>query len=69
MPGIGTLLKLSRVPARAAGLGELQSFLERGYAAFAELGDIRSFLADIGDNETRVMERLFAGDPDPFRQP
>ena len=24
---------------------------------------------DIGDNETRVMERLFAGDPDPFRQP
>ena len=69
MPGIGTLLKLSRVPARAAGLGELQSFLERGYAAFAELGDIRGFLADIGDNETRVMERLFAGDPDPFRQP
>lgn len=69
MPGIGTLLKLSRVPARAAGLGELQSFLERGYAAFAELGDIRSFLDDIGDNETRVMERLFAGDPDPFRQP
>lgn len=69
MPGVGALLALSRLPARAAGLGELQSFLERGYAAFAELGDIRGFLADIGDNETRVMERLFAGDPDPFRQP
>ena len=47
----------------------MQSFLERGYAAFAELGDIRGVLADNGDNETRVMERLFAGDPDPFRQP
>lgn len=65
-PGIGTLLALSRLPARAAGLGELQSFLDRGYAAFAELGDIRAFLADIRESEQRVMRRLFAGDPDPF---
>ena len=67
MPGIGTLLALSRLPARAAGLAELQSFLERGYAAFAELGDIRGFLADITASERRVMRKLFAGDPDPFR--
>lgn len=66
MPGVGTLLVLSRLPARAAGLGELQVFLERGYAAFAGLGDARAFLADIRDNETRVMRRLFAGEPDPF---
>lgn len=69
MPGVGALLALSRLPARAAGLGELQSFLERGYAAFAELGDIRGFLADIERNEQQVMRRLFVGDPDPFRQP
>jgi len=67
MPGVGALLKLSRLPAKAAGLGELQAFLERGFAAFAELGDAHTFLSDIRGNETRVMRRLFAGDADPFR--
>ena len=66
MPGVGTLLKLSRLPARATGLGDLQAFLERGFAAFAGLGDAQAFLADIRANETRVMRRLFAGDPNPF---
>ena len=65
-PGVGTLLRLSRMPARAAGLGELQSFLERGFAAFAELGDAKAFLADIRRSETAAMRRLFAGDPEPF---
>lgn len=67
MPGVGSLLRLSRLPARAAGLGALQSFLERGFAAFAQLGDARAFLADIRAGETRAMQRLFAGDDDPFR--
>ena len=66
MPGVGGLLRLSRVPARAAGLGELQSFLERGFAAFAGLGDAGAFLAAIEHSERQVMERLFAGEPDPF---
>ncbi|QIL20544.1 hypothetical protein [Thermomonas sp. HDW16] len=66
MPGVGMLLKLSRLPAKAAGLGELQVFLERGFAAFADLGDAQAFLADIRRNETRVMQRLFAGVADPF---
>lgn len=67
MPGVGALLRLSRLPARAAGLGELQAFLERGFDAFAGLGDAQAFLADIRRNETRVMRRLFANDADPFR--
>lgn len=66
MHGVGALLKLSRVPAHALGFGELQGFLERGFEAFGKLGDAESFLTAIRDNETRVMERLFAGDPDPF---
>ena len=66
MPGVGGLLKVSRLPARAAGLGELQSFLERGFAAFAGLGDARAFLTAIEHSERRVMERLFAGEADPF---
>ena len=67
MPGVGSLLRLSRLPARAAGLGALQSFLERGFAAFADLGDAAGFLADIRRSETAVMRRLFAGEADPFR--
>ncbi len=67
MPGVAMLLKLSRGPARAAGLSELQGFLERGYAAFAELGDVRGFIAEVEADERAVSRRLFAGDPDPFR--
>lgn len=66
MHGVGALLKISRMPARAMGFGELQGFLERGFEAFGKLGDAKPFLADIRDSETRVMQRLFAGDPDPF---
>jgi hypothetical protein len=65
-PGVGMLLRVSSLPARAAGLGELQSFLERGFAAFAALGDARAFLMDIQYSETRVMQQLFAGAGDPF---
>ena len=67
LPGTGALLKLSRLPARAAGLGALQSFLERGCAAFAQLGDAGAFLADIRRSETTAMQRLFAGEAEPFR--
>ena len=34
---IGMTLKVMRKPARLAGLGELQAFLERGYAAFGAM--------------------------------
>ncbi|HJR75080.1 MAG TPA: hypothetical protein VJ806_15755 [Luteimonas sp.] len=66
MPGVATLLKLSRGPAKAAGLGELQGFLERGFAAFAALGDAESFLQRIDRSEREVSRRLFAGDKNPF---
>lgn len=67
MPGVRLLLKLSRVPAKAAGLGELQLFLERGFEAFAGLDDAKGFLADIRHHESAAMARLFAGEADPFR--
>ena len=66
MPGVAMLLKLSRGPARAAGLAELQGFLERGFAAFAALGDAADFIAEIEADERAVSRRLFAGDADPF---
>jgi hypothetical protein len=66
-PGVAMLLRLSRGPAKASGLGELQGFLERGFDAFAALGDGKAFVADIEKSERVVAERLFEGDPDPFR--
>lgn len=65
-PGIGTMLRLARGPARATGFAELQIFLEHGFDAFGRLGDVDGFLAEIMEGETVISERLFAGDPDPF---
>ncbi len=67
MPGVSMLLKLSRGPAKAAGLAELQGFLERGFTAFSQLGDVRAFIAEIEQDERDVAQRVFDGDPDPFR--
>jgi hypothetical protein len=65
-PALGRLLKLSRVPARAAGLGELQSFLERGFAAFSTLDRPAAFVDGVVTRELDVSRKLFAGTPDPF---
>jgi hypothetical protein len=66
LPGITTLLRMSRGPAHAAGLSELQGFLERGVAAFKQLGDVDGFLADIQRGEREIARRLVAGEADPF---
>lgn len=66
LPGVAALLAFSRGPARFAGLSELQGFLERGVAAFEELGDAEAFVAEIERAERKASKRLFAGEPDPF---
>lgn len=65
-PGVSMLLRLSRGPAKASGLGELQGFLERGFTAFSALGDGKAFVGDIEKSERQVSRKLFASDPDPF---
>ena len=67
--GVATLLGVLRGPARAAGFGELQSFLERGFGAYAKLDDVAAFIADIERGEREISRRLFAGDPEPFAPP
>lgn len=66
LPGVGMLLKFARGPAKAAGLAELQGFLERGVDAFGRLGDAGAFIAEIERDEREVSRRLFAGHPRPF---
>lgn len=53
-------LRLMRKPANAAGLGELQWFLERGFDAFENIGDATEFLDTITSREQALIEELFA---------
>ena len=64
--GVHRILRASRLPARAAGLSELQGFLERGFDAFAQLGGADRFLERVARGEGEVSRRLFAAHPRPF---
>lgn len=65
-PMLGRVLRLSRMPARMAGVWELQQFLERGFGAFAKLGGAEEFLSTIERQERQASRRLFEGHPSPF---
>jgi hypothetical protein len=52
-------LKAMRGPARAAGMGALQTFLESGFEAFGAMGGAKEFLATIHARETALAARLF----------
>ena len=54
-----TSLKAMRGPARAAGLGALQTFLESGFEAFGAMRGAHEFLATIRERETELARRLF----------
>ena len=66
MPLLLRLLRLMRAPARAAGFGILQAFLERGLNAFRRLQSPSAFVETIYRREWQLMTRLFDGDKDPF---
>jgi hypothetical protein len=68
-PLIRSALAMMRVPARAAGLGELHTFLERGFAAFRRMRGAGAFLATIRERETAIVDAIFAGANAPFAEP
>ncbi len=65
-PLVFAMLRFARGPAQAAGLGKLQGFLERGFAAFKAMGSADEFLDAIRMREHELMRRLFGGHPSPF---
>lgn len=65
-PLIGRLLGAMAGPARLAGVYEMHEFLASGFAAFRSMRGADTFLAQIRRRETDLMQRLYAGDPDPF---
>lgn len=66
LPFIQTTLRLARIPARLAGWGELQDFLEEGFAAFKQMRHVDAFLHTIEAREKQILEQIYAGNPDPF---
>lgn len=61
-PFISSALKMMRRPAKIAGFGDLQNFLERGHSAFRKLGSAQEFLDIVTSREKALLEALFAGD-------
>lgn len=63
MPMLTASLRMMRGPARAAGLGELQHFLETGFEAFKAMRGADEFLGTIGQRERRFVAAQFAAAP------
>ncbi len=62
-------VRLMRGAALAAGLGDLQSFLERGFEAFRAMGGADEFLATVAGRERALAQALFAGGAASAAQP
>lgn len=59
-------LQLARTPAQVSGLGGLHDLLERGFRAFHGMGGAGEFLDAICGRELEILERIYAGHPEPF---
>lgn len=64
-PEVGLLVRVSRAPAQAAGLGHLHDFVERGYRAFRAMHGAAEFLQVVVDRERALLHRLYARGADP----
>lgn len=58
-------VKVARKPAYLAGFGELQSFIERGLAAFKAMGSANEFLTTLHSREMRLLDAIYADKPPP----
>ena len=69
-PGLYLMLKMMRTPARAAGLGALQSFLETGFNTFSAMSRpkklVKSFLSTVEQRESMLIDVLFSNDLSPL---
>ncbi len=66
IPLVGTTLKLASLPARRAGWDDLHAFIQRGYHVFKRMRDADVFLQAIHEREMTILDKIYAGDPQPF---
>lgn len=62
-------LRMCRGPAHVAGFGALQSFLERGFAAFRGMDGAADFLDLILNTERQLLEEVYNGGTLEFSAP
>lgn len=62
-PVIYVTAKLARGPAKAAGFGELQDFIERGLRAFRQMKGAGPFLGAIREREFFILEQIYENVP------
>lgn len=65
-PLVHAALRVAHTPARLAGLGELQDFLERGFSAFRNMHGAGGLLDTIVSREQAILDRIYARHPQPF---
>lgn len=61
LPGLRLMLRMMRAPASAAGLHQLQQFLENGFDTFAQLGNagkVKDFLQTIQTREQAWLAKM-----------
>lgn len=66
IPLLSFTLQVMRGPARMAGLGDLQRFLETGFTTFKKMKQPERFVETIVGRERQVMSNIYAGLLDPF---
>ena len=62
--GVSWLIKMARKPAQLAGLLSLHEFLERGFHAFKQIGDVHSFIDPVLSKEREIMHVLHSDELD-----
>ena len=66
LPGLRTMLRMMRGPANAAGLADLQRFLEEGFDTFAGMarrrGAVEEFLRTVQEREGQLFSLLYGAD-------
>ncbi len=62
-PLIFFTVRLVRAPAYAAGLGDLQKFIERGLRAFKKMNGATHFLQTIRNREMFILQEILSGGP------
>jgi len=68
-PLVRTALAMMKQPARLAGMGALQDFLERGFASFRAMHGAGPFLQTVEERESHIMESIAGGATDAFPDP
>ena len=64
LPLIRGIAHSMRIPARLAGFGDLQSFLEKGLDTFLGVADVDEFLDIMEERMTDIFQRILEADPD-----